>query len=92
MIFLKRCFQNILLNLFFKFSDRISGTIKKEVDVKESEITSTIEDTCFVDIPEDEIKLENTEIQGNLNKFTFSYRIKAKYVLQGERGEGGGFK
>ena len=85
MKFLKRCFQNILLNLFFKFSDRISGTIKKEVDVKESEITSTIEDTCFVDIPEDEIKLENTEIQGNLNKFTFSYRIKAKYVLQGER-------
>ena len=43
---------------------------KKEIDVKNSEITSTIEETCFVDIPEDEIKLENTEIQGNLDKFS----------------------
>ncbi|XP_023348761.1 zinc finger protein 711 [Eurytemora carolleeae] len=38
--------------------------IKKEVDVKESEIISTVEETCFVNIPEDDIKLENTEIQG----------------------------
>ena len=37
-------------------------------------------DTCFVDIPEDEIKLENTEIQGNFNKFKFSYRIKENYM------------
>ena len=64
-----------------KFSDRISGTIKKEVDVKESEITSTIEDTCFVDIPEDEIKLENTEIQGNFDKFTFSWKIEANFAI-----------
>ena len=42
--------------------------MKKELDVKESEITSTVvKDTCFVNIPEDEIKLKNTEIQGNLN-------------------------
>ena len=45
---------------------------KKEIDVKNSEITSTIEETCFVDITEDEIKLENTEIKGNLDNITFS--------------------
>ena len=43
----------------------------KELDVKESEITYTVvEDTCFVKIPEEEIKLENTEIQGKLNAST----------------------
>ena len=50
----------------------MAENIKKEVNVTESEITSTVEETCFVNIPEDEIKLENTEIQGNLDKFTFS--------------------
>ena len=46
----------------------MSEVMKKELDVKESEITSTVvKDTCFVNIPEDEIKLKNTEIQGNLN-------------------------
>ena len=45
---------------------------KKGVDVKKSEIISTVEETCFVPITEDEIKLENTEIQGNLDKFKFS--------------------
>ena len=37
------------------FSDRMEENIKKESDVKER----IIEDTCFVDIPEDGIKLEN---------------------------------
>ena len=38
-----------------------------ELDVN---LTSTVvEDTCFVNIPEDKIKLENTEIQGNLDIF-----------------------
>ena len=55
--------------------------IKIEVDVKDSEITSTVEDTCFVDIPEDEIKLENTEIKGNLEKFIFFLRIEAHCVF-----------
>lgn len=44
--------------------------IKKESDVHEC----IIEDTCFVDIREDGIKLENMEIQGKLDKpdgFTF---------------------
>ena len=44
--------------------------IKKESDVKEC----IMEDTCFVDIPEDGIKLKNMEITGTLDKpdgFTF---------------------
>ena len=45
---------------------------KKEIDVKNSEITSTIEETCFVDITEDEIKLENTVIKGNFDNITCS--------------------
>ena len=53
--------------MFIYFSDRITEIIKKEVDFKDSEIISTYEDTCFVNIPEDEIKQENTEIQGKLN-------------------------
>ena len=40
--------------------------MKTEVDVKKSEITSTVEEICFVNIPEDDIKQENTEIQGKL--------------------------
>ena len=53
------------------FSDRMAETMKKEVDLKESVITSTVEETCFVDIPEDDIKQENTEIQGKLDNSTF---------------------
>ena len=37
--------------------------MKKEVNVKDSLITSTVEDTCFVHVPEDEINLENTGIK-----------------------------
>ena len=55
------------MSVFFHISDRMAEIMKIEVDVNESEITSTVEDTCFVDIPEDEIKLENTEIKGNLD-------------------------
>ena len=39
----------------YLFSDRMAEIIKQEVDVKESEITSTVEDTCFVNIPEVDI-------------------------------------
>ena len=49
----------------------------KDLYVKDFERTSTAEDSCFVNIPEDKFKLENTEIQGNLNKFTFSLTIDA---------------
>ena len=51
------------------FSDRMAEIMKKEVDVKESEITCTVEETCFVNIPEDKVKLENTKIKGNFDKF-----------------------
>ena len=54
-------------HMFIYFSDRMAEIMKKEGYVKESEITSTVEETCFVIIPEDDIKLENTEIQGKLN-------------------------
>ena len=56
-------------HMFIYFSDRMAEIMKKEADVKESEITSTVEDKCF-NIPEDDIKLENREIKGNLDKFT----------------------
>ena len=36
---------------------------------KESEITSTVEDTWFVNIPEVEIKQENAKIQGKHYNF-----------------------
>ena len=46
--------------------------IKHEFDVKDCKINSTVvEETCFVNIPEDKIKLENTEIQGKLDSFHF---------------------
>ena len=40
--------------------------MKKVLDVKDFEMTSTVEDTCFVNIPEDGIKMENIEVQGKL--------------------------
>ena len=45
--------------------------MKKEVDIKESEINSTVEEVFFVNIPEDEIKRENTEIKGNFSSLHF---------------------
>ena len=56
-------------HMFIYFSDRMAEIMKKEVDVKF--LTSTVEETCFVYIPEDDIKLETTEIQGKLNNSTF---------------------
>ena len=69
-------------------SDRMAEIIKKEVDVKESEIISTVEEICFVNIPEDEIKQENTEIQGKLNnssscKFKFNIlKVQMNYGIE----------
>ena len=61
--------KEMMSHMFIYFSDRMAEIMKKEVYVKESEITSTVEDKCF-NIPEEDIKLENTEIKGNLDKFT----------------------
>ena len=69
------------MSVFFHISDRMAEIMKIEVDVKDSEITSTVEDTCFVDIPEDEIKLENTEIKGNLEKFIFFFENRSALCL-----------
>ena len=55
--------------MFIYFSDRMAEIMKKEVDVKF--LTSTVEETCFVYIPEDDIKLETTKILGKLNNSTF---------------------
>ena len=51
--------------------------MKKDLYVKDIEWTSTAEDSCLVNIPEDTFKLKNTEIQGNLDKLTFSLTIDA---------------
>ena len=56
---------------------------KNELDVKYcSKIAPTVENTCFVNIPEDEIKLENTEIPGKLivhfNKKTVAQLLSLK--------------
>jgi len=50
----------------------MAENVNKELDVKDSDIISTVEEPCFVYVTEDDIKLENTEIQGDHDKFTFS--------------------
>ena len=41
----------------------MTDIMKKELDVKDFQMTSTVEDTCFVNIPEYEIKMENIEVK-----------------------------
>ena len=62
---------------FIYISDRMAEIMKKELDVNDFEMTSTVEDTCFVNIPENEIKMENIEVKGKLN---FKY-----YLLTNEQ-------
>ena len=45
--------------------------VKSESDVKALETTSTLEETFFVEIQNDEIKLENVELQGKLEILLF---------------------
>ena len=45
--------------------------VKSESDVKALETTSTLEETVFVEIQNDEIKLENVELQGKLEILLF---------------------
>lgn len=76
-------------------SDRMAEIITNELDVKDFKITSTeVEDTCFVNIPDDEIKLENTEIQGKLKSFIFNKMNLATcwFMFKGLGGGGGGRK
>ena len=46
--------MEIVSKMFIYFSDRMAE-IYKGVDVKNFEIISTVEDTCFFNIPEGEI-------------------------------------
>ena len=66
------------------FSDRIAEIIKEEINIEEFEIkeeivsikeeilpSSTVEDTCTVNLHKDDKMMENTGIQGKINNFTF---------------------
>ena len=56
--------------------------IKEEIVSINEEIlpSSTVEDTCTVNLNKDDIKMENTDIQGKLNVCQ-NYSIKSKYIL-----------
>ena len=53
----------------------MTDIMKKELDVKDFEMTSTdtVEDTCFVNISKNEIKMENIEVQGKLKTLNIIY-------------------
>ena len=62
----------------FFFTERMAGNLKEEIKMENIEIkeeiqeiilpSPTVEDTCAVYIKEEEIKMENTGIQGKLFK------------------------
>ena len=67
------------------FSDRMAKFIKEEINIEVFEIkeeivsfqkeilpSSTVEDTCTVNLHKDDMKMENTGIQGKHNNFVFS--------------------
>ena len=60
---------------FIYISDRMAEIMKKELDVKDFEMTSidTVEDTCFVNISENEIKMKNIEVKGKLKTLNIIY-------------------
>ena len=66
---MKCCPFFVSFNILNLFSDRMAEIVKKELNVKESEIISTVEEACFVNILEDDIKLENAEKQGKPSSF-----------------------
>ena len=45
--------------------------MKREIDIKDFEMTPTVEDTCFANIPENKIKMENKGVQGH-------YKVNSK--------------
>ena len=74
-------------------SDKMAEMMKNELDVKDCKITSTaVEDTCFVNIPEDEIKLENSGLQGKLDSSTLIKQRIHNSVTAVFLGRGGGRK
>jgi len=63
-LFFTNSMIRVTLLFFIYFLDRMADIMKKELDITDFEMTSTVEDTCFVNIPEDEIKMENIEVKG----------------------------
>ena len=72
------------------FSDRMAETIKEELNIEQFEIkeevvsiqeeilpSSTVKDTCTVNLNKDDIKIENADIQGKLH----NYSIKCTWIL-----------
>ena len=70
---------------FVHFTDRMAKFIKEELNIEEFETkeeivsfqeeilpSSTVEDTYTVKILKDDMKMENTGIQGKHNNFVFS--------------------
>ena len=66
----------------FKEEFNIEEFAKEEVVSIQEEIlpSSTVEDTSTVNINKDDIKMENTEIQGKLHVCQ-NYSLKSKYIL-----------
>ena len=71
------------------FSDRMAENIKEELDLEEFDIkveivsnkeeilpSSSVEDTCTFYLQQDDIKMENTEIQGNFTKECIMFLVK----------------
>ena len=70
---------------FVHFTDRMAKFIKEELNIEEFEIkeeivsfqeeilsSSTVDNTCTVNLHKDDMKMENTGIQGKHNNFVFS--------------------
>ena len=49
--------------------------VQNELNVKDFETTSTLEETCFVEIQKDEIKLESIELKGKLENLLVLFII-----------------
>ena len=71
--------------MLVNFSDRMAKFIKEELNIEDFEIkeeivsfqeeilpSSTVEVTCTVNLHKDDVKMENTGIQGKHNNFVFS--------------------
>ena len=71
------------------FTDIMAEANKEEFEIKEEKVSikeeihpsSTVEETCTVNLNKDEVKMEYTETQGKFNNFNF-YKIMANVFWQ----------
>ena len=71
------------------FTDIMAEANKEEFEIKEEKVSikeeihpsSTVEETCTVNLYKDEVKMEYTETQGKFNNFYF-YKIMANVFWQ----------